>query len=120
MKTFDKDKNASAPRKEDFNIRVRPALDGDTWTGEIDISVLASMDADLSEESYKQIMHFCTMMCATVPLMEEDEEMREYINDYVTSEFHSKGEKILEKEVDTSPEYDNVISMNFKTGKVIH
>jgi len=52
--------------------------------------------------------------------MEEDEEMREYINDYVTSEFHSRGEKILEKEVDTSPEYDNVISMNFKTGKVIH
>ena len=120
MTTHDKDKKASEPSKEDFNIRIRPSLDGDTWTGEIDISVLASMDADIDEESYRQIMHFCTMMCATVPLMEEDEEMREYINDYVTSEFHSKGEKILEKKVDTSSEYDNVISMNFKTGKVIH
>jgi hypothetical protein len=77
-------------------------LDGDKWTGEITISVLASTNSDLDEESYNQIMHFCTMMCATVPLMEEDEDMRDYVHDYVMSEFHSRGEEILEKKVDTS------------------
>jgi hypothetical protein len=120
MKTFDKDKNSAIPKEEDFNIRIRPALDGDKWTGEITISVLASTNSDLDEESYNQIMHFCTMMCATVPLMEEDEDMRDYVHDYVMSEFHSRGEEILEKKVDTSTEYANVISMNFKTGKIIH
>jgi hypothetical protein len=120
MKTFDLDKDNATPREEDFNIRIRPALDGDKWTGEIDISVLASTNSDLDEESYYQIMHFCTMICATVPLMEEDEDMREYVHDYVTSEFHERNEEEHINDFDIPSKHGNVVNINFKTGKKLH
>ncbi len=69
---------------EDFRIRIRPSVeDGGEWTGEIDISIISQPDNPLNDEGYGQIMHFCKMMCATVPLMESDEQLRDTVHSYV-------------------------------------
>ena len=67
----------------DFVIRVRPTISGDDWTGEIDISIISQGANPLNDESYGQVMHFCKMMCATVPIMERDETIREMVHTYV-------------------------------------
>ena len=68
---------------EDFIIRVRPGLDGEEWTGEIDISIIAGGENPLNDEGYGQVMHFCKMMCSTVPIMEKDEAIRNIVHAYV-------------------------------------
>ncbi len=67
----------------DFIIRVRPTVDDEEWTGEIDISIISQGDNPLNDEGYGQLMHFCKMMCATVPLMESDENLRSIVHNYV-------------------------------------
>ena len=63
-------------------------------------------------------MHFAKMICASVPVMEEVEELRTLINDYVL--------KVLDKEMEIDVEleercgvektYDgNVVHLNFNT-----
>ena len=69
--------------EEDFVIRVRPSMSGDEWTGEIDISIISQGGNPLNDESYGQVMHFCKMMCATVPIMEADETIRNMVHTYV-------------------------------------
>jgi hypothetical protein len=67
----------------DFIIRIRPTVDDEEWTGEIDISIISQGDNPLNDEGYGQLMHFCKMMCATVPLMESDENLRNIVHNYV-------------------------------------
>ncbi len=69
--------------EEDFVIRVRPSMSGDEWTGEIDISIISQGGNPLNDESYGQVMHFCKMMCSTVPIMEHDEAIRNMVHTYV-------------------------------------
>ena len=57
----------------DFVIRIRPTEVDGHWTGEIDISIISQANNPLDDEGYTQMMHFCKMMCATVPIMERDE-----------------------------------------------
>ena len=69
---------------EDFIIRVRPFADDDgKWTGEVDISVMAFADNPVDDDDYEQLMHFCKMMCASVPLMQESKDLRELAHEYV-------------------------------------
>ena len=59
----------------DFVIRIRPTDRGE-WTGEVDISIISQADNPLNDEGYTQVMHFCKMMCATIPLMETRRDLR--------------------------------------------
>jgi len=105
--------------EEDFIIRVRPfANDDGGWSGEVDISIMAMPNNPLEDEDYNKVMHFTKMMCAAVPVMEEVEELRTLINDYVL--------KVLDKEMEIDVEleercgvektYDgNVVHLNFNT-----
>ena len=68
---------------EDFVIRVRPTVSGEDWTGEIDISIISGAENPLNDENYTQLMHFCKMMCATVPIMEQDDAIRNLVHTYV-------------------------------------
>ena len=63
----------------DFVIRVRPTEINGEWTGEIDISIISQANNPLDDEGYTQLMHFCKMMCATIPLMEANQELRELV-----------------------------------------
>ena len=62
---------------EDFIIQVKPTLRNDSeWTGEVDVSVITSSDNPLNDEDYYGVLEFCRVMCASIPLMERDENIR--------------------------------------------
>ena len=104
---------------EDFIIRVRPFADDDgKWTGEVDISVMAFADNPVDDDDYEQLMHFCKMMCASVPLMQESKDLRElaheYVINYVDTEMDIDVE--LDEEVGVEKTYDgNIVHLNFNT-----
>ena len=81
---------------EDFIIRIRPGLDGVEWTGEIDISIIAQATNPLDDEGYGQLMHFCKMMCSTVPIMEQQESIRNLVHNYVLEVVDKDNEEVLE------------------------
>ncbi len=104
---------------EDFIIRVRPSADEDgNWDGEIDISILAFPDNPMYDEDYGQIMHFCKMMCASVPVMEQADNIRNIIHEYVLKVIDNEMEidVELEEEIGVEKTYDgNVVHLTFNT-----
>ena len=108
------DKLAKEINEEDFIIRVRPFADDDgQWSGEVDISVMAMPNNPLDDKDYSQLMHFAKMICASVPVMEEVEELRNLINTYVLD--------ILDKELEIDVELEEKCGVE-KTydGNVVH
>ena len=100
----------------DFVIRVRPTTSGDEWTGEIDISIISQGDNPLNDESYRQVMHFCKMMCATVPIMEADETIRNMVHTYVMEVVENDTVLFEEDEDDSlivTKEDGNVVHLSF-------
>ena len=105
--------------EEDFLIRVRPfANDDGRWSGEVDISIMAMPDNPMDDEDYYQVMHFAKMMCASVPVMEEVEELRNIVHEYVTKVIDTEmGIDVeLEEEAGVEKTYDgNVVHLSFNT-----
>jgi hypothetical protein len=101
--------------EEDFVIRVRPSLSGEEWTGEIDISIISQGGNPLNDESYGQVMHFCKMMCATVPIMEADETIRNLVHTYVMEVVDNDTDYVLEEDDDVivTKEDGNVVHLSF-------
>jgi hypothetical protein len=98
----------------DFVIRVRPTeVDGE-WTGEIDISIISQAGNPLDDEGYTQVMHFCKMMCATVPLMEADEGLRNLVHSYVMEVVDREDEDMVDDDgVIITKEDGNVVHLSF-------
>jgi len=113
------EKLASEVNEEDFLIRVRPfSNDEGRWSGEVDISIMAMPDNPLDDEDYYNVMHFTKMMCASVPVMEEVEELRNIVHEYVTKVIDTEMDIDVELEEKSGVEktYDgNVIHLNFNT-----
>ena len=113
------DKLAKEVNNEDFLIRVRPFADDDgKWSGEVDISIMAMPDNPLDDEDYYQVMHFAKMMCASVPVMEEVEELRNIVHEYVTKVIDNEDDidVELEEEMGVEKTYDgNVVHLNFNS-----
>jgi predicted RNA-binding protein Jag len=113
------EKLASEINEEDFLIRVRPfANDDGRWSGEVDISIMAMPDNPMDDEDYYQVMHFAKMMCASVPVMEEMEELRNIVHEYVTKVMDNEMDidVELEKEAGVEKTYDgNVVHLSFNT-----
>lgn len=106
--------------EEDFIIRVRPFSDkGGDWNGEVDISVMVSPDNPLDDEDYWQMMHFVKMMCASVPVMEQVEEVRIAVDAYVKDTIDNDMQLELQIEPDkpkVEKTYDgNVVRLTFDT-----
>jgi predicted RNA-binding protein Jag len=113
------EKLAKEVNEEDFLIRVRPFSDDDgRWSGEVDISIMAMPDNPLDDEDYYNVMHFTKMMCASVPVMEEVEELRNIVHEYVTKVIDTEMDIDVELEEESGVEktYDgNVVHLNFNT-----
>jgi hypothetical protein len=113
------EKLASEVNEEDFLIRVRPfANDDGRWSGEVDISIMAMPDNPMDDEDYYQVMHFAKMMCASVPVMEEVEELRNIVHEYVTKVMDTEMDidVELEEEAGVEKTYDgNVVHLSFNT-----
>ena len=107
---------------EDFIIRIRPSVEENgEWTGEIDISIISQPDNPLDDEGYGQVMHFCKMICSTVPIMEQDETIRNLVHTYVLEVVDNEMDidVELEEEAGVEKTYDgNVVHLTFnsKTG----
>jgi predicted RNA-binding protein Jag len=113
------EKLAEEVNEEDFLIRVRPfANDDGRWSGEVDISIMAMPDNPMDDEDYYQVMHFAKMMCASVPVMEEVEELRNIVHEYVTKVIDTEMDidVELEEEAGVEKTYDgNVVHLSFST-----
>ena len=113
------EKLAKEVNEEDFLIRVRPfANDEGRWSGEVDISIMAMPDNPMDDEDYYQVMHFAKMMCAAVPVMEEVEELRNIVHEYVTKVIDTEMDidVELEEEEGVQKTYDgNVVHLSFNT-----
>ena len=98
----------------DFVIRVRPTEINGEWTGEIDISIISQAGNPLDDEGYTQVMHFCKMMCATVPLMEADEGLRNLVHSYVMEVVDREDEDVVDDDgVIVTKEDGNVVHLSF-------
>lgn len=94
----------------DYIIRISPFLDkaGD-WTGELMIGTITTDDNEMSDHDHYQLMSITQMVCASIPLMEQDETVRQMLSDVVaenTMEEVSEPTKVL----DVS---ENVINVKF-------
>lgn len=116
---MDIERLAAEIQDEDYLIRVRPfANDDGTWSGEVDISIMVQPDNPLDDDDYHQLLHFTKMMCASVPVMEEVEEVRNIVHEYVTKVLDNQMEFTveLEEEAQVEKTYDgNVVHLNFHT-----
>ncbi len=116
---MDKQKIIDSLEEEDFVIRVRPfAGDDGSWNGEIDISIMAFADNPMDDDDYDQVMHFTKIMCAIVPIMEQEESIRDLAHEYVVTMIDNKTgiDVELEEECGVTKTYDdNVVHLSFNT-----
>ena len=88
--------------RKDFVIRVRPDLNKNSeWNGAVDVSIITDPDNKMDDEAYYQVLHLCKMMCAIVPLTEDDCALRDDINDFiekvVDKDYHDMVKRMKEK-----------------------
>lgn len=100
---------------EDFLIRVSPSMLGNEWDGQIDISIITSQENSLDDESYGQLFHLCKMICATVPIMESDENFGDYVHNWVVENIDGEEPNESEKTIDITHEDGNVVRLSFGT-----
>tara|TARA_R110000803_G_scaffold80925_1_gene146798 strand:- start:600 stop:938 length:339 start_codon:yes stop_codon:yes gene_type:complete len=94
---------------EDFVICVRPDMDKRfNWTGGVDISIMTSPENPLNDEDYYGVLEFCRTVCATVPLMERDEDLRQRL----LKEAENNEEKPQPK-LKVVDKKDNVVILSF-------
>mgnify|MGYP003138200997 CR=1 FL=1 len=102
----------------DFNIKVRPMQYEDgTWTGEIDVTVIASPDNDMQDDDYEEVMYFCKMIASTVPIMENNKELRELVHRYVKKFVDPNSNLEFPSDEECVTKEGNVIRIDFSKGK---
>ena len=97
----------------DYIVRLTPFVDKEgNWTGEILVGTITTDENNLSDEDHFNLMTITKMVCAAVPAMEEDEYVRDTLNEIVEKS-EEEEENELPKATIASIE-ENVISVNFK------
>ena len=99
--------------EDDFLVRVRPVKnEAGEYTGEANFSVISSQDSEVPTYLYKDIDYIVRCMLSTIPLMEQDEEFRDFVNYYVNNNFKYEFDETQERphiqDID-----GNVITINF-------
>tara|TARA_R100000008_G_C3577369_1_gene166127 strand:+ start:497 stop:850 length:354 start_codon:yes stop_codon:yes gene_type:complete len=109
---MDKDKSYSRVfNKEDFVISITPITDVQSkWTGQVAVDITSSNKNPLNVKDYNHIFHLCKMLCSVIPLMEEDAEMVERLDEYVKIFDASKPPK---DRLVVSDKNDNVIKLDW-------
>ena len=103
--------------ENDFLVRIRPYKDeSGEWSGDIDLSIVTLPDNDWSDEDYSELVHFATMVASTVPIMENNTDVRELVHNYVMDTLDTEYEPVVEDSKTTEVEYDgNIVKINFGT-----
>ena len=105
---------------EDFLIRIRPTFSkGGEWTGDAQVSVVTSKENDLTDDVFHGMELFVMMLLASLPVMEQDEYVRDQIYRYVennSEEFWTDDDPHQpEQEVVIEREDGNVVRLSFTT-----
>lgn len=100
----------------DFVIRIRPELDKKKmWNGVVDVVIITDKKNPMGDDDYYQVLHLAKMMCATVPLMDEDEELRFDLTDYVNSVDREVMNSVQKSSAKVNKVEDNVIHITIDT-----
>ena len=104
----------------DFAIRVRPHMLGDIWDGAVDISIMWDGSNVLSEDDFVNLMHLTKMICASVPLMEDNPHFRNNISDFVDSVYDHVGkdpdiQEATKPIAEVVAREGNIIKLSFNT-----
>tara|TARA_R110002167_G_scaffold143558_1_gene332979 strand:- start:573 stop:917 length:345 start_codon:yes stop_codon:yes gene_type:complete len=100
-------------KPEDFVIRITPFHEEGKWDGDVQVSLVSSVDNPLSEEDFEYLSHLCNMLCSVVPVIEEDEYVRDALHNYVNNRLNDEV-----PDVDNEPSYTadgNVLTLSSKT-----
>ena len=94
-----------------FLISITPITDVQSkWTGQVAVDITSSNKNPLNVKDYNHIFHLCKMLCSVIPLMEEDAEMVERLDEYVKVFDASKPPK---DRLVVSDKNDNVIKLDW-------
>jgi len=97
---------------EDFIINVRPSVDKNKrWTGEINVAIMTDEKNFLTDDDYHGLMAFCKVICCAIPAIEEDEYVREYLENKM--EEHDKEESVAKPKAKIVDKHDNVVVLSF-------
>lgn len=105
----------------DFTIRIRPQLtEGGKWEGDVDVSLMSHPGNDINDEDYEYIMHYCKMIASSVPIMEENQSIREIANEYVLNHIDTEYDVDVEEDNDneekpTVTQDGNIHTINFNS-----
>lgn len=101
----------------DYIIRLSPFLDEKgNWTGELMVGTISTEDNVMNDNDHYQLMHLTQMVCASIPAMEESEEVRQLLTDLVDDSMPNLSEDVEEEESKISSVDKNVISVKFHQG----
>ena len=83
--------------------------DSNKWDGTMSLSVISSQDNDLDKKDNDALQYLATLLCSTVPFMEDDEDFRDALVEYA--------DDLNEKEIEDTLalKYDgNIVHVDFK------
>jgi len=105
--------------QNDYIIRLSPFLNKKgEWTGEIMVGTCTTDDNVLSDFDHAQLMKLSHMMCASLPVMEEDSAVRRLLENEVERTIDDALEEEKEKvkpTIEVAGVSDNVISVLFNS-----
>lgn len=100
-------------KPEDFVIRITPYHREGSWDGDIQVSLVSSEDNPLGEEDFAYLSHLCSMLCSVIPVIEEDEYVRDSLHNYVLNRLNDEVPNVSEKPSYTAD--GNVLTLTSKT-----
>ena len=113
--------NSEHTNEEDLLIQVAPILNEEShWTGQVEINIILSDDSPLASKETEALLFFCQMICASVPIYEEHDTIREMAAWLVTQKYTEKGKKKLNGGSDRAEilsTENNVIKIDFNSKK---
>ena len=104
--------------QNDYIIRLSPFLNKKgEWTGEIMVGTCTTDDNVLSDFDHAQLMKLSHMMCASLPVMEEDSAVRRLLENEVdkTIDDALDEEEEVKPAIEVAGVSDNVISVLFNS-----
>ena len=101
----------------DFVIRLRPHMEQEEWNGDVDISIMWDGTNHLSQDDFFRFMHLAKMICASVPMMEDNPALRNDISDFVYESYSTldNDKPAPQSQPEILDRQGNVVYLSFNT-----
>tara|TARA_R100001126_G_scaffold91789_1_gene61460 strand:- start:944 stop:1294 length:351 start_codon:yes stop_codon:yes gene_type:complete len=108
-------KNMNRFNSEDYFIHLRPQLSKRTrkWTGQVAIQIIVAHDNSMDIKDKEEMWHLCKMLCSLIPMMEDDPDLMEDVDDFARNYMFNYQED--KKGLTITGKKGNVIQIDFKT-----